>query len=221
MKNITKATLLVAASLVLMQACKKEPGNNGGGGTTIIPTTPGTGVGTGPGGTILTGTDPSVAVTQGFFLDGWTAKTFTTPPTGKSVSKPSADGAVTVVVDLSQITTKVSSLVFGNNINPFMSQVVDQPALMTNLKALSPNIIRAPGGSLSDVYFWNGDGSGNMAAPADAPSEHLVQRRQFALDPFPVEGSVMFAGHQARKDLQTAPRDGVIVKPLSIGASSN
>ena len=173
MKNITKATLLVAASLVLMQACKKEPGNNGGGGTTIIPTTPGTGVGTGPGGTILTGTDPSVAVTQGFFLDGWTAKTFTTPPTGQSVSKPSADGAVTVVVDLSQITTKVSSLVFGNNINPFMSQVVDQPALMTNLKALSPNIIRAPGGSLSDVYFWNGDGSGNMAAPADAPSTLL------------------------------------------------
>jgi len=172
MKNITKATLLTTVLLMLMQACKKEPANNGGGGgNTNTPIS--TGVGTGPGGSIVVGTDPSVAVTQGFFLDNWQAKTFTVPATGQSVSKPSADGAVTVVVDLSQITTKVSSLIFGNNINPFMSQVVDQPTLMANIKALSPNIIRAPGGSLSDVYFWNGDGSGNVAAPADAPSTLL------------------------------------------------
>jgi hypothetical protein len=78
-----------------------------------------------------------------------------------------------VVVDLSQIITKASSLLFGNNINPFMSQVVDQPVLMNNITALSPNIIRAPGGSLSDVYFWDGDGSGNAAAPADAPANLL------------------------------------------------
>ena len=54
-----------------------------------------------------------------------------------------------------------------------MSQVVDQPALINNIKALSPNIIRAPGGSLSDIYFWNGDGNGNAAAPADAPANLL------------------------------------------------
>ena len=171
MKNITKATVIIAVSVALMQSCKKEPANNSGGNTPPPP--PGTGVGTGPGGSIVTGTDPSIASTQGFFLDNWQAKTFTAPSGTQTVSKPSADGAVTVVVDLSQITTKASSLLFGNNINPFMSQVVDQPALMTNITALSPNIIRAPGGSLSDVYFFNGDGNGNVAAPADAPANLL------------------------------------------------
>ena len=172
MKNITKKTLVAAAALALMQACKKEPANNsggGGGGTTTVST----GVGTGPGGSIVTGTDPSVASTQGFFLNSWQAKTFTPPSATQSVSKPSASGAVTVVVDLSQITTKASSLLFGNNINPFMGQVVTQPVLMGNITALSPNIIRAPGGSLSDVYFWDGDGNGNAAAPADAPADLL------------------------------------------------
>jgi hypothetical protein len=172
MKNITKTTLIVAASLALMQACKKEPANNsggGGGGTTTV----NTGVGTGPGGSIVSGTDQSIASTQGFFLNTWQAKTFTAPSSSQTVSKPSANGAVTVVVDLSQITTKASSLLFGNNINPFMGQVTNQPVLVSNITALSPNIIRAPGGSLSDVYFWDGDGKGNAAAPADAPADLL------------------------------------------------
>jgi len=171
MKSIkTKATVIILATLVAVQSCKKGPANNGGG----VPPPPGpvgTGVGTGPGGSIVPGTDPSVASTQGFFLDNWQAKTFTTPAT-QSVSKPSADGATIVVVDLSQIDTKVSSLLFGNNINPYMGQVIDQAPLMSNLKTLSPNIIRAPGGSLSDVYFFNGDGS-TVTAPADAPSTLL------------------------------------------------
>jgi len=166
--------LVITAGLALMQSCKKEPASNSGGNNNNnTPSPPGTGVGTGPGGSIVTGTDPSIATTQGFFLTNWQAKTFTAPSGTQSVSKPSLTGAITVIVDLSQITTKVSSLLFGNNINPFMSQVVDQPALMSNIKALSPNIIRAPGGSLSDIYFWNGDGNGNAAAPADAPANLL------------------------------------------------
>jgi hypothetical protein len=156
-----------------LQSCKKDSSGNSGGGGGTTSTGVSTGVGTGPGGSIVTGTDPSVASTQGFFLNGWAGKTFTDPSTTETVSKPSATGAVTVVVDLSQITTKVSSLLFGNNINPFMGQVVDQPALLGNITALSPNIIRAPGGSLSDVYFWDGDGNGNAAAPPDAPANLL------------------------------------------------
>ena len=165
-----KTALILLASLLAIQSCKKEPNNSGGGGTTTTPP-PGTGVGTGPGGSIVAGTDPSVAVTQGFFLDNWQGKTFTVPTT-QSVSKPSP-GSINVTVDLSQITTKVSKLVFGNNTNPFMGQYVDQPALMSNLTALAPNILRAPGGSLSDVYFFNGDGNNNVQAPADAPTSLL------------------------------------------------
>lgn len=49
-----------------------------------------------------------------------------------------------------------------------MSQLVTEPALMDNLNTLSPNILRAPGGSISDLYFWNANGS-TITAPADAP----------------------------------------------------
>jgi len=170
MKNIKLKIGLFCTVMVAFQACKKDPaGNSGGGGTT--PTTVSTGVGTGPGGSIVAGTDPSVATTQGFFLDNWKAKTFTTP-TSQSLPKPSVDAPTTVVVDLSQITTKVSNYIFGNNSNPFMGQIVDQAPLMSHITALSPNIIRAPGGSLSDVYFFNADGS-TTTAPSDAPSTLL------------------------------------------------
>jgi hypothetical protein len=157
MKNIkTKAALIILASFTAIQSCKKAatpPANPGGGGSVTTP--------------IVTGTDPAIASTQGFFLNNWQAKTFTAPST-QSVSAPSASGATNVTVDLSQITTKVSSYLFGNNTNPYMGQYVTAPALMANLTALSPNILRAPGGSLSDVYFWNGNGSAS-AQPADAP----------------------------------------------------
>jgi len=170
MKNVKLTIGILCTALVTFQACKKDPaGNSGGGGNT--PTTVSTGVGTGPGGSIVAGTDPSVATTQGFFLDNWKAKIFTTP-TSQSLSKPSADASTTVVVDLSQITTKVSNYIFGNNSNPFMGQIVDQAPLMSHITALSPNIIRAPGGSLSDVYFFNADGS-TTPAPSDAPSTLL------------------------------------------------
>ena len=110
MKNIAKTTLIIVAAIAVMQSCKKEPANNSGGNNnnnnnnTTPP--PSTGVGTGPGGSIVIGTDPSIAVSQGFFLNNWQAKTFTAPSGTQSVSKPSPNGAVTVVVDLSQINDK-------------------------------------------------------------------------------------------------------------------
>ena len=154
---------IVLALLIASQSCKKQ-------GTTKTPTGGNTGTDTGDG-PIVAGTDPAVAATQGFFLDGWAAKTFAVPATQDAV-KPSASGAVNVTVDLSQITTKVSKLIFGNNTNPYMGQYVNEPTLMANITALSPNILRAPGGSISDIYFWNGDGA-VITAPADAPAKLL------------------------------------------------
>ncbi len=147
--RIIKLLLAVTAiASVMLHACKKQNTAPSGGG----------------------GGDPSVASTQGFFLDNWAAKTWAVPPTTPA-TKPSASGAVAVSVDLSQITTKVSSLLYGNNTNPYMGQFTDQ-VLINNITALSPNILRAPGGSLSDVYFWNADGA-TVPAPADAPDSLL------------------------------------------------
>ena len=153
---------IILSALVALQSCKKSTSGNS---APELVATVGTGVGTGAGGSIVAGTDPAVGATQGFFLNNWTAKTFTVPGNTQTAPKPSP-GIVKVTADLSQITSKVSKLIFGNNTNPYNGQYVTEPVLMNNLTALSPNILRAPGGSISDIYFWNADGA-VITAPAD------------------------------------------------------
>lgn len=160
MKNITKIFFLPLLALSVLQACKKDSK------TPVTPVTPGGTGGTTDGGpsVILPQTDPSLAATQGFFLDGWQPKTFTVPGTVKAADKPAA-GSITATVDYSQVISKVSKYLYGNNTNPYMGQYVTEPVLMASLTALMPNILRFPGGSISDIYFWNG------VTPADAPAQ--------------------------------------------------
>lgn len=160
MKNFTRLCMAALFCLAL-QNCKKDNSNGNGGSTTnITDTTTNT--------AIVPPTEPTIAATQGFFLDNWQAKTFTAP-SSKTATKPQQIGPVTITVDLSKEITKVSSYEYGNNANPFMGQIATVPALMANINALAPNIIRFPGGSLSDVYFWNQ----SSQAPADAPAQLL------------------------------------------------
>ena len=168
MRNIyNKTTAILLITVMAISSCKKDPANNNqqGNNNSTDPTSTGN-----TPSTIVKGTDPADAGTQGFFLDNsWQAKTFTVPGSSQAVSQPTANEGVFVSVDLSKIITKTSPLIFGNNTNPFMGQFVDQPALMSGLTTLSPNILRFPGGSLSDIYFWNGVNQG----PADAPAQLL------------------------------------------------
>jgi len=157
MKNLNKILLLIAGCGVLFQSCKKDGSSNNGGGTTDTTNT-----------TIIAPTEPAIASTQGFFLDGWQAKTWIAPST-KAVTKPSASGAVVVTVDVSKEITKVSNLEYGNNTNPFMGEISTVPTLINNISSLSPKILRFPGGSLSDVYFWDQ----STTAPTDAPAQLL------------------------------------------------
>ena len=171
MNNITKAFFTFIIVLMTVYSCKKTPkgnvdtgGDNNTGSTNVPPASTGN-----TASTLIKGTDPDVTSTQGFFLDAWLPRTFSAPSTVSTVSKPTASD-VGVSVDLSKIITKTSPYIFGNNTNPFMGQMTDQPTLINNISALSPNILRFPGGSLSDIYFWNGaDGQ----SPADAPAQLL------------------------------------------------
>jgi hypothetical protein len=165
MKNIYKTSIILLTVLSALYSCKKEAANNKPANTTTPPTSTGN-----TPGTLVKGTDPDVASTQGFFLtNSWQSNTFTLPTGTQTVAKPTNTESIYVSVDLSKIVTKTSPLLFGNNTNPFMGQFVDQPALMSNLTTLKPNILRFPGGSLSDVYFWNLA----LQAPADAPAQLL------------------------------------------------
>ncbi len=166
MKSLKRTSAILLVALMVTYSCKKAPSSNqNNNNTTTIPTSTGN-----TPSTIVLPTDPDVAVTQGFFLNNsWQPKTLVDPAT-QDLLKPTASEGIVVSLDLSKVITKTSPFLFGNNTNPFMGQFVDQPILMSGLTTLSPNILRFPGGSLSDVYFWNG---GFNQSPADAPAQLL------------------------------------------------
>jgi hypothetical protein len=104
---------------------------------------------------------------QGFFLNDFQEKNLTIPQSIET-AKTTKPITVTVVADFTNIITPVSKYLFGNNANIWMTQMVDQPALISNITKLKPNIIRFPGGSLSGVYFWNAP---KNQPPTDAPAQ--------------------------------------------------
>jgi hypothetical protein len=107
----------------------------------------------------------AIAQEQGFFLSDWQAKSITIPSFNDAV-KPTAAATTTITVDANNIVSKVSKYLFGNNANPYMTQMVTETTLMNHITNLSPNVIRMPGGNISSVYFWNADPG---TKPADAP----------------------------------------------------
>ncbi len=113
--------------------------------------------------------DPAVANTIGFFLDDWEPKSFTIPPY-EDAAQPTAAASATVTIDAASIITKIPKSISGQNANSWMTQMITEASLMDHLTNLHPNLIRFPGGSISDVYFWNALQS---AKPADAPDTLL------------------------------------------------
>ncbi|MGN6533222.1 MAG: alpha-L-arabinofuranosidase, partial [Ginsengibacter sp.] len=148
---------LLILSILFLLACKKNPVKP----EPVPPVTPpdSTQVDPNP-------TDPSTANTIGFFLDDWAPKTFTIPAF-TDTALPSST-SVTVNIDAGTIITKVPKSVFGHNANIWMTQMITEPSLMSYVTDLHPNVIRFPGGSLSDIFFWNAD---KNVPPADAPTK--------------------------------------------------
>src|ERR1019366_1138743 len=160
LKKITVATALLTIGLVA--GCKKSglSSNSTGGGGSKLPSTD----------SVYNPADPSLAASIGFFANGWQPRTFITP---NVVAGSPATAAPTdsLFIDLNRVLVKVPPYIFGINSNLWTGQTVTQPALMQYLSDLSPNVIRGPGGSISDVYFWNGTDAN--PAPSDAPSTLL------------------------------------------------
>lgn len=162
-RQLSIPALLLTTLLLNATSCKKSissDGGNTGGGTPPPATKDST----------YNPVDPSLPATVGFFSSGWKPKTFEVNDT---VAPAATTLAVTdsLTINVNKVLAKVQPYVYGNNSNLWMGQVVTQPALMQYIKDLSPNIIRAPAGSVSDVYFWNGTDAN--PAPADAPSTLL------------------------------------------------
>lgn len=143
--------------VLLILACKKSPGD-----PAPMPPQPPVVVDT----VVLNPTpgDPSIATSMGFFLNDWTAKTFTTPAF-TDTSLPQSAATVTVNIDAATVITKVPSSTFGQNANIWMTQMISEPSLMSYMTNLKANPIRFPGGSISNVLFWNAQSG---IAPGDA-----------------------------------------------------
>ncbi|MGC1391520.1 MAG: T9SS type A sorting domain-containing protein [Bacteroidales bacterium] len=103
---------------------------------------------------------------KGCFIVDFHSKTAVIPPY-EDHKQPDFYPTVTLTVDPADTLAKVSKYIYGNNANPYMTQIVTEPDLMANIRRLEPNIIRYPGGNLSSVFFWN---SIKNQPPADAPA---------------------------------------------------
>ncbi len=158
MKLFSLSISMAVIFLITLVGCKKSSGV----GDAIIPPPTDTTV------IIAPAVDPPLAGTIGFFMDDWQPKTFTAPSFTHTVA-PTVSG-VTVTVDRSNIITKISRSLFSNNANIWMSQMITEPALMDHISTIHPHIIRFPGGSISDIYFWNAQ---NNSPPVDAPAQLL------------------------------------------------
>lgn len=104
---------------------------------------------------------------QGFFLEEWQSKEAAIPAHSKNEGP---DGAVRafVIVDTEDKIGRISKYLFGNNANTYMGQMVTEPVLLDHIKTLAPNVVRFPGGNLSNTYFWNAELD---VPPDDAPNQ--------------------------------------------------
>nr|WP_294930590.1 alpha-L-arabinofuranosidase [uncultured Flavobacterium sp.] len=110
-------------------------------------------------------TDPAIASTIGFFLDNWAPKNFSSPTDYTQSTIPEETNS-TVTVDFANVITKIPSSIYGNNANLWSGKMITNTTLVNDIKNLKPNIIRFPGGSISDIYFSN-----TASIPATAPSK--------------------------------------------------
>lgn len=83
-------------------------------------------------------------------------------PDVEAYDKPAAAPSVTVRVEARDTLAKVPRYLYGNNINPYIGDIHEEETLIEHVDALSPNVIRLPGGNLSNVFFWD-------ASPGNLP----------------------------------------------------
>jgi hypothetical protein len=100
---------------------------------------------------------------QGFFLAGWTPRT-TVSPEYTDVPAVTDPVTVAVTIDFADTLTKIPDCVFGDNANLWTGCMSDNATLMKNMKNRGMSVLRGPGGSISDVFFWN-----RSTKPSDVP----------------------------------------------------
>lgn len=89
------------------------------------------------------------------FLEDFEPKNAIIPP-HQDFDKPSESASVTITINTADTIGKVSKYIFGNALAAWLGNDVYNPVLIDHLQKLAPTLIRYPGGSWSDIFFWNG-----------------------------------------------------------------
>jgi hypothetical protein len=91
---------------------------------------------------------------QNCFLEDFEPKIAEIPPSIQAL-QPMAEPTVTVTVNPADTLCAVSRYIFGASVAVWTGSLNDK-ALWNHLQLLSPALIRYPGGSWADIFFWNG-----------------------------------------------------------------
>lgn len=91
---------------------------------------------------------------QEFFLDDWQPKSATSPQY-VNTPQPTQPATVTITVDLNDTIAKVSNYIYGNNAIPWAGKMNTKATLVKDITNLKPNVLRWPGGNLSNEHFWD------------------------------------------------------------------
>jgi hypothetical protein len=90
------------------------------------------------------------------FLEDFELKNATLPPY-IDVAKTTATPTVIATMNAADTLGRVSKYVLGNALAVWIGNTLDTPpgVLTGHLQKLSPTLIRYPGGSWSDIFFWS------------------------------------------------------------------
>ena len=82
---------------------------------------------------------------------------YATIPSYIDAEKATGDPSVTVIINGSDTLGKISKYILGNALAVWTGNVYNDPVLLDHIQKLSPTLIRYPGGSWSDIFFWDGN----------------------------------------------------------------
>ncbi|HLP15990.1 MAG TPA: T9SS type A sorting domain-containing protein [Bacteroidota bacterium] len=88
------------------------------------------------------------------FLEDFLPKDAVIPPF-EAATKPTTTPTVTATISRDTIG-KVSKYIFGNAIAVWCGHNLEDPVMVSQTTTLAPTLIRYPGGSWSNIFFWSG-----------------------------------------------------------------
>ena len=112
----------------------------------------------------------------GFFLEGWQPKTIEMTAFD-TVASTTLTPTVTVTVDAGQVVTRVVPNVYGHNAAAWGGKLDLNTTSVKHITQLNPHVIRWPGGSMSNDYFWGA--TSKETRPKDLPATYEFKDLQY------------------------------------------